>query len=315
MDVTKRERRSAAERHLQELVGSTARAEQFYRDQVLDHLNDEMQAFVGRQTMAFLATADARGHCDCSLRAGPAGFVSVLDAHCLAFPEYRGNGVMASAANISDNAHAALLFVDFSQDVIGLHVNGRAELVAGRQMQELAPSLGEDQHRGRRPVLWTVVRVDEAYVHCSKHIPRLVPVRRQHRGTDDRRRRLLPRRGATPRRLTADPRARQGSSHEVGSAVDRPDSQRVCSFTVLRLRDDGASRPSRVSCVEAAGVGAPSRASSGPGRSSSSVSGTSPEGAGADPGGRSGAVDGAAGRTPVAAGAHYCCTSRSSASR
>jgi predicted pyridoxine 5'-phosphate oxidase superfamily flavin-nucleotide-binding protein len=134
------------ERALQEALGTSARAEQFYSKQVLDHLNAEMSSFVSRQSMAFLATADAQGNCDCSFRAGPPGFMQVLDPHTLAFPEYRGNGVMASAGNIVENGHVALLFIDFCQDVIGLHVNGPAELVEPPQMRERAPLLAEDPH-------------------------------------------------------------------------------------------------------------------------------------------------------------------------
>jgi predicted pyridoxine 5'-phosphate oxidase superfamily flavin-nucleotide-binding protein len=130
MDVRQQSYASTAERRLQDRVGSTGRAEHFYRTQVRTHLNDEMQAFVARQEMAIIATADSQGACDCSFRAGPPGFVHVLDAQTLAFPEYRGNGVMASAANIGDNGHTALLFIDFTRNLIGLHVNGRAELVA-----------------------------------------------------------------------------------------------------------------------------------------------------------------------------------------
>jgi hypothetical protein len=83
----------------------------------------------------------------------------------------------------------ALLFIDFTRDVIGLHVNGRAELVTAQQIHEQAPSVNKDEHPGRRPVLWVVVRVNEAYVHCSKHIPLLVPLpEQQHWGTDDHKR-------------------------------------------------------------------------------------------------------------------------------
>jgi uncharacterized protein len=52
----------------------------------------------------------------------------VLDEKTLAYPEYRGNGVMSSLGNISENPHVGLLFVDFT-DKIGLHVNGRARIV------------------------------------------------------------------------------------------------------------------------------------------------------------------------------------------
>jgi hypothetical protein len=39
---------------------------------------------------------------------------------------------------------------------------------------------------GRRPVQWVMVHVTEAYIHCSKHIPKMVPQSRvRHWGTDN----------------------------------------------------------------------------------------------------------------------------------
>ena len=65
-----------------------------------------MREFIGRMELAFFATADAHGECDSEfLRAGPPGFVQVLDDRTVAWPEYRGNGVMASAGNMVHNPH------------------------------------------------------------------------------------------------------------------------------------------------------------------------------------------------------------------
>jgi len=139
--------------------------------------------------MVFVATADANGHCDATFRAGPPGFVVVLSAGRLAWPEYRGNGVLASLGNISENPHAGLLFVDFFRDVIGLHVNGYATVVDDRELRAAYPDLPTDQVPGRRPECWVTLDVVEAYVHCRKHIPRLAKVPRKQRawGTDDAR--------------------------------------------------------------------------------------------------------------------------------
>jgi predicted pyridoxine 5'-phosphate oxidase superfamily flavin-nucleotide-binding protein len=173
----------SGERRLQERLGSTERAEQFYRRQMLDHLNETMRDFIARQDMMFVATSDARGACDSTLRAGPAGFVRVLGPHRLAWPEYRGNGVLASRGNLLENPHVGLLFVDFVQDVIGLHVNGRAALVDDGVVRGWHPDLPVDDVPGRRPEQWVVAEVEEAYIHCSKHIPRL------YRHSGDRRHR------------------------------------------------------------------------------------------------------------------------------
>jgi uncharacterized protein len=165
--------RMSGERMLQEQLGTRERADQFYQLQVLDHLNEKMRAFIGAQEWMFVATSDASGACDSTLRAGPAGFVSVLDDQRLAWPEYRGNGVMASRGNIIENPHVGLLFVDFVHDQIGLHVNARAHLVDDADLRADHPWLPVDCVPGRRPDQWVAAEVEEAYIHCSKHIPRL----------------------------------------------------------------------------------------------------------------------------------------------
>ncbi|MDJ0342036.1 pyridoxamine 5'-phosphate oxidase family protein [Streptomyces sp. H10-C2] len=161
---------------MQEDLGTVARADRFYDDQVRDRLNPRMRAFVARQEMFFLSTADRRGDCDSTFRAGPPGFVQVLDDKTLAYPEYRGNGVMASLGNIRENPHVGMLLIDFARDRIGLHVNGRALLIPDERMRAAHPNLPVDPVPGRRPQIWVEVEVEEAYIHCSKHIPRLVKV-------------------------------------------------------------------------------------------------------------------------------------------
>jgi predicted pyridoxine 5'-phosphate oxidase superfamily flavin-nucleotide-binding protein len=177
---------SAGEHLLQAAYDTTARARRFYSDQVLDHLTPKMIEFTRRMEMAFVSTADAKGECDCSLRAGPPGFLHVCDDRTLAYPEYRGNGVLASLGNISENAHIGLLMVDFVQDLIGLHVNGTASIVEDSMLRGEHPDLPVDTERGRTPERWVLVHVVEAYIHCRKHIPRMVPVDRVRGwGSDD----------------------------------------------------------------------------------------------------------------------------------
>jgi hypothetical protein len=180
---------SHGEHELQERCNTTPRANAFYRHQVLDYLNPLMQAFVAKQEMMFVGTADKHGEADASFRAGLAGFVRVLDEKTLAYPEYRGNGVMSSLGNISENPRVGLLFVDFI-DKIGLHVNGRARIVENdefvRDASAPEPLPENIPAAGRGPERWVVVSVVEAYIHCSKHIPRMQKIAEEvHWGTDD----------------------------------------------------------------------------------------------------------------------------------
>ena len=89
--------------------------------------SDEDRSFIERQTMFFLATADAAGRPDCSYKGGGPGFVRVVESDTLAFPSYDGNGMFKSLGNIAANPAVGLLFIDF-QAPKRLRVNGRASL-------------------------------------------------------------------------------------------------------------------------------------------------------------------------------------------
>lgn len=154
----------SAEKELQASYQSDARAQRFYKNQMLNRLNERMLAFIPQQEMLFISTADAAGHCDASICVGPKGFIRILDPKTIAYPEYRGNGVYASLGNIVENGHIGLLIIDFYDSTIGLHINGRAEIV--NQMAHIHDPLAER---------WVQISIDEAYIQCSKHIPRLIP--------------------------------------------------------------------------------------------------------------------------------------------
>ncbi|MTE20031.1 hypothetical protein F0L17_13070 [Streptomyces sp. TRM43335] len=176
---------------MQRRLGTTARADRFYDDQMLDHLNERMREFVGQQEMFFLATSDRHGECDNSFRAGPPGFLHVVDERTLVYPEYRGNGVHASLGNIEENPHLGILLIDFFRSRVGLHINGRAEVVEDAEIRRAVPDLPVDSVPGRRALVWVRVTVEEAYIHCAKHIPHLQKAPKgtpRDWGTDDHRR-------------------------------------------------------------------------------------------------------------------------------
>ena len=84
---------------------------------------------------------------------------------------------MASLGNLLENPHIGMVFLDFDRERIGLHVNGTARVVEA----------GESDGARPRVERWVEVRVHEAYIHCRKHLPRLVKVAGQARpwGSDD----------------------------------------------------------------------------------------------------------------------------------
>ncbi len=178
----------SGERRLQREMGSTRRADRFYERQMLTSLNETMTDLIRKQEMCFMATADAAGNCDCSPRFGKAGFIRVIDPVTLAYPEYRGNGVFASLGNIIENPHVGLVFVDFFGSTVGLHVNGKAQSFRTGDLPEgVASALPQPESEDARLIeRWVVVTVEEAYIHCSKHVPRLEKLQKPIAwGTDD----------------------------------------------------------------------------------------------------------------------------------
>lgn len=182
---------ASGEERAQSRFGSTQRALAFYRQQVVSELNEAMKKFIQEQECVFIATANAHGAADSSFRAGPAGFVHILSPQRLAYPEYRGNGVMASVGNILENPHIGLMFIDFIKSTIGLHVNGAARVIENDGLAKepgVTNALLQDAavKGGRHPECWIIVDVKEAYIHCSKHIPLLEKKNKQvHWGTDN----------------------------------------------------------------------------------------------------------------------------------
>ncbi|MFC4495535.1 pyridoxamine 5'-phosphate oxidase family protein [Streptomyces ovatisporus] len=229
---------SDGERVLQRRLGTTDRAERFYDEQVLDHLNERMREFVQRQEMFFLATADRHGECDSSFRAGPPGFLRVLDERTLVYPEYRGNGVHASLGNIEENPHLGIMLIDFTRARIGLHINGRAAVVGDAEIRASYPELPEDPVPGRRAQLWVRVEVEEAYIHCAKHIPQLqrAPKRTAREwGTDD-----YKRKGGDFFGTARDAREREAARSGAGAGERVPAMQTAQGYAASR----GQERPS-----------------------------------------------------------------------
>ena len=119
---------SNTEHASQETYGTSKKAAAFHKKQMLNYLNPSMCEFIAQQEMVFIATSDAKGECDCSFRAGLPGFIPVIENDLLAYPEYRGNGVLASLGNISENPHIGMVFIDFFRSTVGLHINGTASI-------------------------------------------------------------------------------------------------------------------------------------------------------------------------------------------
>jgi PPOX class probable FMN-dependent enzyme len=136
----------------------------------MDHLDDYCRAFVAASPLVIVGTqgSETDAMADNSPRGDFPGFVQVADDHTLLIPDRRGNNRIDTLHNIVSNAKVGLLFL-----VPGVHdtfrVNGEA--VISRDPELLERFVVE----GKAPRTVVVVRVKEAYIHCSRALVRADP--------------------------------------------------------------------------------------------------------------------------------------------
>jgi hypothetical protein len=69
--------------------------------------------------------------------------------------------------------------VDFLRVIVGLHVNGGAQVVEDDGIRDVYPGLPVDPAPGRRLAHWVRVHVEEAFIHRARLIPQLIKVVRR----------------------------------------------------------------------------------------------------------------------------------------
>jgi predicted pyridoxine 5'-phosphate oxidase superfamily flavin-nucleotide-binding protein len=143
-------------------------------------IDEKDRAFIEHRDMFFLATADAEGRPQCSYKGGDPGFVKVLDATTLAFPNYDGNGMYLSMGNLLANPEVGMLFIDFTGNPPRrLRINGTASIDECDPLVDLW-----DQ-----PQFVVRVQAREVFPNCPRYIHRMQLVERSE---------FVPREGCEP---------------------------------------------------------------------------------------------------------------------
>lgn len=91
-------------------------------------LSAQQQAWIGSADTFFIASAAPGGRADASHRGGKPGFVRLLDARTLEFPDYSGNMMFNTLGNITANPNAGLLFLNFETGDT-LQLTGGAQVI------------------------------------------------------------------------------------------------------------------------------------------------------------------------------------------
>ena len=150
------------QRVLQDAFDTRRLADVVESSNVHDTLNPLDEAFSLSKDFFFLATADQSGKPSCSFKAGPTGFVKIVDGRTLAFPCYDGNGMYLSMGNLLANPKIGMLFLDFEKPN-RLRVSGEASIAEG---DSLLAGYPEAQFVVR-------VAVTEIFLNCPRYIPKL----------------------------------------------------------------------------------------------------------------------------------------------
>jgi uncharacterized protein len=150
---------SDAARALQDRHDTRRLADRLAEVTVHDRFTAGDRAFIEQLDMFFLASVDAAGQPTCSYKGGDPGFVTVVDAQTLAFPNYDGNGMYLSMGNVADTHAVGLLFIDFQRQN-RMRVDGTATIAH------------DDPLLARHPEAQFMVRVhaERIYPNCPRYI-------------------------------------------------------------------------------------------------------------------------------------------------
>jgi len=148
-------------RELQDRFDTRRLADRIEERLVVDHIGDADRAFIESRDMFFLATTDAEGQPSCSYKGGDPGFVRVLDARTIAFPNFDGNGMFLSMGNVLQTRKVGLLFVDLEQPR-RLRISGEASIAV------------DDPWLAQCPEAQFVVRVavTRVFPNCPRYVHR-----------------------------------------------------------------------------------------------------------------------------------------------
>jgi predicted pyridoxine 5'-phosphate oxidase superfamily flavin-nucleotide-binding protein len=115
-------------RQLQDRFDTRRIADRLERVNLRDAFKDADRALIESAPMFFMTTIDADGYPDVSYKGGMPGFVRVVGASTLAFPNYDGNGMYKSLGNLLANPRVGVLFIRFDDAPGRLRIQGRASV-------------------------------------------------------------------------------------------------------------------------------------------------------------------------------------------
>ena len=157
-----------AVRAAQAAMGSDRTWTNFKGHREFDRLGTDEIAFIADQDHLYMATVGETGWPYVQHRGCKAGFVKVIDATTLAFPDYRGNRQYISVGNLSADDRVALILVDYPRRA-RMKILGRVEIVSAAERPDVAAIVldPDDKAKVERIMILHLVTFDW---NCPQHI-------------------------------------------------------------------------------------------------------------------------------------------------
>jgi predicted pyridoxine 5'-phosphate oxidase superfamily flavin-nucleotide-binding protein len=157
-----------AVRAAQAAMGSERTWTHFKGHREFDRFGADEIAFIADQDHLYMATVSETGWPYVQHRGGKAGFVKVIDATTLAFPDYRGNLQYISVGNLSADDRVALILVDYPRRA-RMKILARVEIVSAAERPDVAAIVldPDDKAKVERIMILHLVTFDW---NCPQHI-------------------------------------------------------------------------------------------------------------------------------------------------
>ncbi|CAM4178367.1 hypothetical protein FHS16_000046 [Paenibacillus endophyticus] len=91
-------------------------------------LSQQQREWIAQSDTFYIGSVSESGEMDASHRGGNPGFLQVIDAKTIRFPDYYGNSMYNTLGNIYSNPASGLLFIDYEHGH-SLHLTGKAEII------------------------------------------------------------------------------------------------------------------------------------------------------------------------------------------
>ena len=161
-------------------------------------LGPEERDFLGERDTFYMASLGATGWPYVQLRAGPKGFLKVIDDRAIAFADFLGNKQYVSTGNLMTDNRVALILVDYPRQQ-RLKILGRAEIFEGDKAKDWLARVRDPTYKAKTERVF-VIRIEAFDWNCPQHIvPRfteeeirevLEPVERQMQELENENKRL-----------------------------------------------------------------------------------------------------------------------------